>query len=160
VQFPNDFIGWQAEETFRKVFEIEKPDASFIRLDAMRPFKARLREKVSALAGQTTRSADQERSLQALEEEILYIENVEQVRARRLTQEELERENNMLRDRLLGSASDRAQRQFDELQRTVDSERQAARRRLVLLRLTIAGVTAAAITVILALLVYFLGRAG
>jgi hypothetical protein len=71
----------------------------------MRPFKGRLREEADALASQATRSADQERSLQALEEQILYIEKVEQTRTRRLTQEELERENKTLHDRLRGSAS-------------------------------------------------------
>jgi hypothetical protein len=110
----------------------------------MRPFKERFREEAAALAGQLNRSADQERSLEALEGQILYIENVEQTRARRLTQEELERENRTLRDRLLGAdsahaAAAEAQRQLDELRGTqrrafevLEAERRrAARQRMV-----------------------------
>jgi predicted ATPase len=33
AQFPNDFIGWQTEEIYRRVFEIETLDASFTRLE-------------------------------------------------------------------------------------------------------------------------------
>jgi hypothetical protein len=152
VQFPNDFTGWQTEEIYRKVFEIENPDESFIRLDAMRPFKARLREKAAALASHGTRSADQERSLQALEEEILYIEKVEQARARRLTQEELEREN-----RPVAAAAAEAKRRSDDLQRTLEAERQTTLRRIAALRLAIVAVTATATVVILALLGRLLG---
>jgi hypothetical protein len=162
VQFPNDFIGWQTEEIYRKVFEIENPDASFTRLDAMRPFKGRLREEAAALASQATRSADQERSLQALEEQILYIENVEQTRARRLTQEELERENKTLHDRLLGTisahaAAAEAQGQLDNLRRALEEQRQTARHRLATVRLTTAAVSAAVTTAIIGLLSRFLG---
>jgi hypothetical protein len=162
VQFPNDFIGWQTEEIYRKVFEIENPDTSFTRLDAMRPFKGRLREEAAALANQATRSADQERSLRALEEEIRYIENVEQTRARRLTQEELERENKTLHDRLLGSdsahtAAAETQRQLDELRRASEAERRAARQRLATARLATAAVTAAVTAAIVGLLGRLLG---
>jgi hypothetical protein len=155
VQFPNDFIGWQTEEIYRKVFDIENPDDSFVRLDAMRPFKGRLRDEAAALASQDNRSANQERSLESLEEQILYIEKVEQTRAKRLTQEELERENKTLRDRLLGSesahyAAAESQRQLDELRRTV--ERQAERRRFLASRLTTGAVVAVVVVGILLLL--------
>lgn len=157
VQFPNDFIGWQTEEIYRKVFEIENPDATFIRLDAMRPFKEKLREKADALSSLGARSEDQERSLRELEEKILDIEKVEQTRARRLTQEELERENKTLQDRVRGlesahAAAADAQRRVDDLQRRLEADRQIAHRRLGMLWLTIAGVTAAAMIVIIALL--------
>jgi ABC-type multidrug transport system ATPase subunit len=164
VQFPNDFIGWQTEEIYRKVFEIENPDISFTRLDAMRPFKGRLREKAAALASQPTRSADQERSLEALEERILSIENVEQTRARRLTQEELERENRTLRDRLRGSdsahaAAADAQRQLDEFRaaQALEAERLAARRRLVRAVFLTVVTAASAVAVIGGLLRHLLG---
>ena len=74
AQFPNDFIGWQNEEIYRKVFEIGTSDAHFTRLDAMRPFKGMLRKEAAALADKATRSADQESSLQALERNPLYRE--------------------------------------------------------------------------------------
>jgi len=148
VQFPNDFIGWRTEEIYRKVFEIENPDAAFTRLDAMRPFKGKLREEADALARQPARSADEERSLQGLEEKILHIENVEQTRAKHLTQEEVERENKTLRDRLKGSASThaaatKAQLEVDRLRTTLEAERQAARNRLILATITAAAIAAA-----------------
>jgi ABC-type multidrug transport system ATPase subunit len=162
VQFPNDFIGWQTEEIYRKVFDIENPDISFTRLDAMRPFKERFRAEAAELASKATRSADQERSLQTLEEQILYIENAEHTRARRLTQEELERENKTLGDRLRGSvsahaAAAEAQRQLDELRRESEAERRSARRRLGTVRLATAAVTAVVTAAIIALLGRFLG---
>jgi predicted ATP-binding protein involved in virulence len=105
VQFPNDFVGWQIDEIYRKVFDIESPDANFSLYDAMRPFKGGLQQEAGALAAQTQRSKDEDRTLAALEEQILYIEKVEQTRTRRFTQEELERENKMLQDRVVGLES-------------------------------------------------------
>jgi hypothetical protein len=162
VQFPNDFIGWQMEEIYRKVFDIENPDDSFARLDAMRPFKGRFIEEAATLARQATRSADEERSLEALEEKILYIENVEQTRARRITQEELERENRTLRDRLTGvesahNAAADAQRAVDELQKTLALEREAARKKLTRARVVTALATTIFVIGALGLLGYFLG---
>jgi TIR domain/AAA domain, putative AbiEii toxin, Type IV TA system len=160
VQFPNDFIGWQTEEIYRKVFEIENPDATFTRLDAMRPFKQRLREQAAALESQPGRSADQERSLTELDEQIRYIENVEETRARRLTQEEQERENRTLRDRVLGldsahAAAADAQRQLDELRvaqsRTSElleaERRRAVRQRAVVIVSLIVAIAAAVVIV-------------
>ena len=103
VQFPNDFIGWTSEDIYRKVFEIEGVDASFAHYDALRPFKGELSDAAAALAQRPKRSEADERRLVELEEQLLYIEKVEQSRTRRLGQEELERENQMLRDRLQGS---------------------------------------------------------
>jgi hypothetical protein len=165
VQFPNDFIGRQTEEIYRQVFDIESPDASFTRLDAMRPFKGKLKQEAAALAQQTTRSADEEGTLQAMEERIRYIETVEQTRARRMTQEELERENRTLHDRLLGlesaqTAAVDVQRQVDELHKALAREERSARDKLsktrVVTALITAFVTAALVIVILALLGYVL----
>lgn len=135
VQFPNHFIGWPSEEIYRKVFEIENPDTSFTRLDAMRPFKGRLRKEADALAGQSVRSPEQERSLQALEEQLLYIENVADTRAERITQEALERDNKSLRDRVLAlesahAAASDAQRQIDGLRAELSEAQVFAKRRL------------------------------
>jgi predicted ATPase len=120
VQFPNDFIGWQTEEIYRKVFGIENPDPSFMQLDAMRPFKARLRDEAEALAGGGIKTPEQEHSLQTLEDKLLRIENVEGARSQRVALEELERENRILRDRLLGveaahDAARESQQQLDEV---------------------------------------------
>jgi hypothetical protein len=161
VQFPNDFIGWQTEDIYRKVFDIENPDASFTRLDAMRPFKARFQQEAAVLAKQTTRSADEERSLQALEEQILHIEKVEQTRARRISQEELDRENSTLRDRLMGlesahAAAADAQRAVDDLKKVLIAEQATARKKLITTCFVTALITAVLISVILGLLGYFL----
>jgi hypothetical protein len=161
VQFPNDFIGWQTEEIYRKVFDIENPDESFTRLDAMRPFKDRLKQEAAILAEQTTRSADEEDSLKALENKILYIENVEQTRARRMTQEEIERENRTLRDRVTGlesahAAAANAQRAVDDLKKALTAEREIARKKLTTTRVTTAIVTAVLLIVMLGLLGYLL----
>ena len=99
VQFPNDFIGWAPEDIYRKVFDIEGPDIIFTRLDALRPFKGQLRKEADDLASKSNRSSDEERSLQKLEEQLLYIDKIEDARAKRLTQDDLERENEVLRIR-------------------------------------------------------------
>ena len=117
-QFPNDFIGWQTEDIYRKVFGIEDPDASFATYDAMRPFKAQLEQQAAGLASQSSRNQDDDRSLNEIEDKILYIERAEQTRSRRLTQEELERENRTLRDRVVGLES--AHQSAAEKQRELD----------------------------------------
>jgi hypothetical protein len=108
VQFPNDFIGWQTEDIYRKVFEIESPDASFAHYDALRPFKGEMQAEGKALAEKPTRNDDEEHRLELIEQQLLYIDKVEQSRQSRLSQEELERENRMLLDRL--QSQDAAQR--------------------------------------------------
>jgi hypothetical protein len=135
IQFPNDFIGWQTEDIYRKVFDIENPDGSFARLDAMRPFKGKMREEAEALAKRMTRSPDEERSLQRLEDDILYIEKVEQTRSQRLAQENLARSNKMLEDRLLGAdaahtSAAEAQRQLDAMRQALETQKQEAQRQL------------------------------
>jgi energy-coupling factor transporter ATP-binding protein EcfA2 len=161
VQFPNDFIGWETEDIYRKVFDIENPDASFTRLDAMRPFKGRFQQEAAILAKQTTRSAEEERSLQSLEEQIRYIENVEQTRARRINQEELKRENSTLRDRLMGleSAHDAAadaQRAVDDLKKVLTAEQASARKKLIMSCFVTALITTVLVILILGSLGYFL----
>jgi predicted ATP-binding protein involved in virulence len=97
VQFPNDFVGWQMEDVYRKVFEIESPDDNFTTYDALRPFKAQFQKKAEELSKRTNLSAEDRRTLEDLEEKILYIEKVEQARSRP-SREELERESQQLRD--------------------------------------------------------------
>ena len=123
VQFPNDFVGWQMEAIYRKVFEIEYPDESFARYDAMRPFKAELEQQAAALAEQQSRSNDENRSLDELEEKLLYIGKVEQTRSRRISQEELEHNNRALSDRL--SALESAHQSAQEAQRDFDLAKRA-----------------------------------
>ena len=126
VQFPNDFIGWQPEEIYRRVFEIENPDETFTHYDALRPFKGQLEEQAAELAKREARSPEEERTLEEVEEKLLYIEKVEQTRSRRISQEELERENRMLRDRVLGLES--AHESPARVQRELEAAQQAAAR--------------------------------
>jgi len=106
-QFPNDFVGWQTEEICRKVFGIESPDENFARFDAMRPFKAQLEQQAAELAEKEERSPEEDRSLDEIEGKIRYIGRAEEVRSRRLSLEELERENRTLQDQVLGLESAR-----------------------------------------------------
>jgi hypothetical protein len=123
VQFPNDFIGWSTEAIYRKVFEIEDPDASFARYDALRPFRGQLEAEAEALVAKGARTAEEEQALEGLEEQLRYIGKVETTRTQRLTQEELDRENRQLRERLegMGSAHERAARADTELQALRDA---------------------------------------
>jgi predicted ATP-binding protein involved in virulence len=100
VQFPNDFVGWQTQEIYQKVFEIENPDETFARYDALRPFKSQLAQQAATLASKKNRNREEDQSLDEIQEKLLYIDKAEQARARRLTQEELERENRSLQDQL------------------------------------------------------------
>lgn len=129
VQFPNDFIGWQPEEIYRRVFELENPDETFTRYDALRPFKGQLEEEAAELAQRESRSPDEERALEEIEEKLLYIEKVQQTRSRRISQEEMERENRTLRDRVLGlesahESAARAQRELEAAQQATAWERE------------------------------------
>jgi hypothetical protein len=156
VQFPNDFVGWQTEEIYRKVFEIENPDSTFTHYDAMRPFKGQFQKEAAALAKKANRSADEESSLKALEVQILYIGKVEQTRAVRLTQEELERENKILKDRVMGLESAHAsgdlRRQMDEAAMREKAERAAWARERRRMAVASAGVIAIMIIVIIVLI--------
>jgi ABC-type multidrug transport system ATPase subunit len=102
VQFPNDFVGWQTEEIYRKVFEIEQADATFAMYDSLRPFKTQLEQEAVALSKNAGKDATAARTLDDVQEKLLYISKAEQARTRRITVEELERENRMLRERLVG----------------------------------------------------------
>jgi len=91
VQFPNDFIGWRTEDIYSKVFEIETPDETFTRFNAMRPFQPDLKREADILASKPDRTPAETRSLDELQEKLLYIDKAAQAGARRLSQEELER---------------------------------------------------------------------
>jgi hypothetical protein len=163
VQFPNDFIGWQIEEIYRKVFDIENPDSSFVRLDAMRPFKGKLQQEAADLAQKESRSPDEERSLRTLENQILYIEKVEQTRARDLTQEDVERENRMLRDQLKGMETARAaaaesRQTINNLEKTFAESQTAMRRKVIRTIVATALVTAIATVVTLVLIGYWMSK--
>jgi energy-coupling factor transporter ATP-binding protein EcfA2 len=105
VQFPNDFVGWQTEEIYRKVFEIEKPDDTFVLYDALRPFKAQLEEEAQSLVSGSDQGPAVDQTLDEIQEKLLYIGRAEEARSRRLTQEEMERENRALRERVMGLES-------------------------------------------------------
>jgi DNA repair ATPase RecN len=119
VQFPNDFVGWQTEEIYRKVFEIEKPDETFVLYDALRPFKAQFEQQAEALVKGPHQGPAVDQSVDEIQEKLLYIGKAEQARSRRLTQEEMERENRGLRERVLGLES--SQGSAVEQQRELDT---------------------------------------
>jgi len=152
-QFPNDFVGWQTEDIYRKVFGIEDPDASFATYDAMRPFKAQLEQQAAGLASKSNRDLNEDRSLNEIEDKILYIERAEETRSRRLTQEELERENRTLHDRVLAlesahqSAAEK-QRELDRVTGELNKSKDAIYKSQVVLRRTL---LTALITIILSL---------
>jgi hypothetical protein len=105
VQFPNDFVGWQTEEIYRKVFEIEKPDDTFVLYDALRPFKSQFEKQAQALVSGSDQGPVVDQTLDEIQEKLLYINKAEEARSRRLTHEEMERENRALRERVIGLES-------------------------------------------------------
>jgi hypothetical protein len=113
-EFPNDFVGWTPDEIYRKAFEIEQPDESFVHYEALRPFRSEIEAKVLELSKLPKRDDKKDRSLEELKEQLVYIEKLDQRRTQPSTQDELERE------RLLGIRSSheaviKAQEQIDKL---------------------------------------------
>ena len=89
VQVPHDFIGWSPEQIYRGVFDLEGPDITFTRLDALRPFKGQLRKEADDLADKSNRTDGEERALQTLEEQLFYIEKIQDAHASRPAKDEV-----------------------------------------------------------------------
>ncbi len=90
--FPNDFIGWQPDEIYHKVFEVEDVDETYIAFNALLPFKKQIETEIAALSDNEKCSPEQVLELDHLEEQLYYIEKTEQKRLERNVEAELKRD--------------------------------------------------------------------
>ncbi|MEO6230429.1 MAG: AAA family ATPase [Ferruginibacter sp.] len=75
--FENDFIGYQPEELFRKVFEMESYDETYLKYNALIPFKEKFEKDIVELSSRE-RSKEDEKKLAKLYEDVYYMNVVAQ----------------------------------------------------------------------------------
>ncbi len=99
-QFENDFIGWTTEELYKKVFEIEDRDETYLYYSALPPFRGEIEAEIKELENEEHRSSNEEKKLQRLHNELYYLQKVQGRRDKRKEYDELLRSNRNLKLRL------------------------------------------------------------
>lgn len=99
-QFQNDFIGYEPDEIYRKVFELEDKDESYYHYNTLYPQQKEIERKIMALEEKRNRSDNQERELQKLRDDLYYVGKARQRQSKRIEYEQLLRENEKLKKRL------------------------------------------------------------
>lgn len=89
--FENDFIGYQPEELFRAIFEMETYDETYLKYNALLPFKEKYVREINILKAKERRNAEEERHLNNMYNDLYYM-NVVAERS-----EEIRRQNEMKR---------------------------------------------------------------
>jgi predicted ATP-binding protein involved in virulence len=96
-QFSEDFIGWEAEAIYRKVFNIEERDQTYKHFIQLDPEKKRFEDRIRQLEGKSQRSPTDEQELSDLYEKIHYIDRAREAQTRRVQTWDLENQNTRLR---------------------------------------------------------------
>lgn len=73
-QFVEDFIGWDADRLYRRVFDVEGGDDSYNLYSALYPQREVIAKRVAALAQQRGRSDAEENELRELRDKLYYID--------------------------------------------------------------------------------------
>ena len=76
--FENDFIGYQPEELFRKIFEMESYDETYLKYNALLPFKEKYEQDIKILSAKEKRSTEEEHQLKKMCNDLYYINVVAQ----------------------------------------------------------------------------------
>lgn len=108
-QFVNDFIGWQAQEIYKKVFEIEGRDESYDYYNALYPMKDEIEAEIEKLKKKSNRNLEDEMTLRKLRDDSHYIDKAKSKQDQRLEYEELLIENDKLKKELKKSRSKKKQ---------------------------------------------------
>ncbi|HTN05387.1 ATP-binding protein [Agriterribacter sp.] len=85
--FENDFIGYQPEELFREIFEMESYDETYLKYNALLPFKQSYEQDIKALSAKERRSDEEEQQLKKRLNDLYYM-NVVAQRSGEIKQEE------------------------------------------------------------------------
>lgn len=99
-QFQQDFIGWEPNEIYRRVLEVEEKDESYLHYNAHYPKKQDIEKRVEALESEQNRSEKQERELLKLRDDLHYIQKARGKQTERIELKQLLRENEKLKKKL------------------------------------------------------------
>ncbi|MCP4405731.1 MAG: AAA family ATPase [bacterium] len=77
-RFEHDFIGWDPEDIYRKIFEIEDTDESFRYYTALSPFKNELETEIKELEEKSPETPEEIDRLHNLRKQVYYAEKAEQ----------------------------------------------------------------------------------
>lgn len=97
VQFSEDFIGWQPDAIYRKVFGVEELDETYKFFSALSPERQRFEDRLNQLERKSIRTPSEERELSGLHEKIRYIDKSGEAQTRRVQSWDLENQNSYLR---------------------------------------------------------------
>ena len=95
-----DFIGFTTDELYRKIFEIENKDETYLKYISLIPGKSEMEERAKILKDEKNKdslSPDKESELAQLNEDIYYIKKVKQKEKSLVDVGKLKMENEMLR---------------------------------------------------------------
>ncbi|MEO1258671.1 MAG: TIR domain-containing protein [Bacteroidota bacterium] len=95
--FPHDFIGWEADEIYKTVFNIENPDDTFLEYKAILPFRKNIEADIRRLSEKKDLSEKEEEQLNELEEQLIYIEKVNERDRKQMNQAKMEHEIQQLK---------------------------------------------------------------
>jgi len=78
---PEHFIGATADSLYRKMFDIEEKDLTYLRLSTLQATKTSLEADIESLQNRDTLSAEEEAKLNELEEQVYYLDEVSRIDA-------------------------------------------------------------------------------
>jgi ABC-type cobalamin/Fe3+-siderophores transport system ATPase subunit len=96
-QFGHDFIGWEIDQIYRTVFDVEEPDESFQKYSALYADRDRIEKEIEKLIAQSTLSIFDEQILKELRDKLYYIDKTKLVQNQKLDTRDLEIENQRLK---------------------------------------------------------------
>jgi hypothetical protein len=116
-QFQHDFIGWEPDEIYRRVFEVEEKDESYNHYNALYPKKDDIERQIKTLERKRELSEEETQELIRLRDNIYYSEKARGKQAERIEYKQLLRENQKLKkllERLEAPNEDRIHSQMDK----------------------------------------------
>lgn len=96
----NDFIGWEPDEIYRKVFEVEKKDESYLYYNTLYPKREEMEKRIIVLEKEDNLSEKEELELQKLRDNVYYANKARQKQSEQMEYKQLLRENEMLKKRM------------------------------------------------------------
>jgi len=90
------FIGASAVTLYRRIFEVEDKDLTYLRLNTLQGDRPRLERRRDELQSETARDAAQQNELDELDQQLYYLDEVDQITNQREEASRLHRERQRL----------------------------------------------------------------
>jgi len=90
------FIGATSLDIYRRIFDVEEKDETYLRLNTLASGKGELERRVAELEALATRTPQQEMELDTLSDQLYYLSQFESVRDKKQKEDNLKDENNKL----------------------------------------------------------------